>query len=120
MGITAFLVYADLIHHGVTEATARNHLLLLMVLFENVIIGNARSEFTSTFVLNPFRNRFLLCATVGALAIHIVAMHVPPLATALGASPLTFTEWSKYLLIAPIVIVAIEIEKLVRWKIKNP
>jgi P-type Ca2+ transporter type 2C len=115
MSIATFLVYSDLIQSGVTDFASRNHLLLLMVLFENVMIGNARSETKSTFALSPLRNPFLLFATAGALALHVASMHTPTLASVLGVSPLSFSEWGKYLLITPVALLAIELHKYARW-----
>ena len=60
-------------------ASARNALLLLMVLFENIHIGNCRSETKSALRLSPFRSPFLLSGAIGALLVHVAAMYLPPL-----------------------------------------
>ena len=49
MGLAGFLFFDWCLAQGWSEAAARNALLLLMVLFENVHIFNCRSESRSAF-----------------------------------------------------------------------
>ena len=90
---------------------AQNHILLLMVLFENVMVGNARSEKHSG-LKNILRNPFLIYGTILAQLVHIVAMHFGPFANSLGLSPIPIEIWFKYLLIATSVFIVIELQKL--------
>jgi magnesium-transporting ATPase (P-type) len=56
-------------------ATARNSLLLLFVLFENIHIGNCRSETKSAFRLSPLRSPILLVGAISAFLMHVLAMY---------------------------------------------
>ena len=65
MGGTAFLLFRALLESGMDVDSARNSVLLLMVLFENVHAFNSRSETRSVFRHNPLRNRPLLVGHIG-------------------------------------------------------
>jgi len=92
-------------------AAARNATLLLMVFFENIHIGNCRSETRSLFALSPLRSPFLLGAVALALAVHIVAMHLPAAQAVLGTAPLAPAAWLGLLLTALVIIPPLEILK---------
>lgn len=114
MGGVGILVYISLIRAGLAQTAIHNHILLLMVLFENILIGNARSETKSAFLQNPLRNPFLLLGTVTALLIHLAAMHIPLLQRVLGVSPISPGEWLYYVLLASTMFLVIEAHKLFR------
>jgi magnesium-transporting ATPase (P-type) len=90
MGAAAFAFYAWCLAQGMAEATARNLLLLLMVLFENVHALNARSETRSAFCVPVAANPFLILAIIGAQAVHIAAMYLPGLRDVLDVQPIGF------------------------------
>jgi magnesium-transporting ATPase (P-type) len=92
-------------------AAARNATLLLMVFFENIHIGNCRSETRSIFTLSPLRSPFLLGAVAMALAVHVAAMHLPAAQTVLGTAPLAPAAWLGLLLTALVIIPPLEILK---------
>lgn len=111
VGLITFYVFNDLLNRGMPLLEAQNHILLLMVLFENVMVGNARSEKHSG-LKNILRNPFLIYGTILAQLVHIVAMHFGPFANSLGLSPIPIEIWFKYLLIATSVFIVIELQKL--------
>jgi Ca2+-transporting ATPase len=114
MGSVAFLHFQLLIHQGVALEEARNSVLLLMVLFENVYVFNSRSETRSAFALGPLRNPFLLFGTLSAQAIHIGAMYTPWLREVLALQPVTPRQWLGVLGMSLTVLVAMEIDKAMR------
>ncbi|MCM2369846.1 cation-translocating P-type ATPase [Aporhodopirellula aestuarii] len=78
MGVIGFLTFRWFLPEEATEgqvSSARNALLLLMVLFENIHIGNCRSETKSAFRMSPLRSPILLIGAITAFCIHLVAMH---------------------------------------------
>ena len=119
MGTLGFLAFRHLLLSGVSESDARNSLLLLMVLFENVHIGNCRSETRSAFALSPLRNSLLLAGTIGAQALHIAAMHTPGLSTILGARPVSIQHWVNLLGVALCILVAMELHKLFHYVLRG-
>lgn len=113
MGITAFLVFYILINSGYNEDSARNITLLLMVLFENVHVFNSKSEKVSIFKIDHLKNKFLLISVIAAQLIHIASMYIPFMQTILGTQPVSITVWLMLLIIALLLIVVMEIEKII-------
>ncbi len=116
IGVVAFGVFSWLLDQGFSVEAARNHTLLLMVLFENVHVFNCRSETLSVFRHNPLRNKLLLGGTVIAQCVHIGAMYTPWLGDVLGASPVTFEQWLTLLGLALSVMLAMELHKWLRLR----
>lgn len=114
IGGVAFLYFFWCIDQGWSEAQTRNHLLLLMVLFENVHAFNCRSETRSAFQVPFASNPFLVVAVIGAQAVHIGAMYVPGLNDVLGIQPIGIAEWLLIAVVALSLIVVMEIYKRLR------
>jgi Ca2+-transporting ATPase len=106
--------YAALLRQGMEIESARNLILLLMVLFENIQVFNARSETRSVFTHTVLRNPFLLIATLGAQALHIIAMYTPGLRDVLEIAPVSLTSWFLFLSLAASLLVAAELYKRFR------
>ncbi len=113
MGAMAFVFFEWCLTQGMAEAEARNMVLLLMVLFENAHVLNARSERRSVFQVPLSDNWFLVLAVVGAQGLHIAAMHLPGLRTILDVQPISWTDWLTVAMMAVSLIVVIEIYKRV-------
>jgi len=119
IGVIGFGSFVWLLEQGLSEAAARNHLLLLVVLFQLVNIGNARSETTSLFKLSPLRSPILLAGTITAFFVHLGAMYFPPAQAVLGTAPVSLEQWLVLGGIALTIAVAIELHKL-SWKVRYP
>lgn len=74
--------------------------------------GNARSETTSLLRLSPFSNRFLLLATVAALAVHVAALHLPATQHVLRVEPLDAAAWLHIVVVSSTVLLAVELHKV--------
>jgi magnesium-transporting ATPase (P-type) len=120
MGSVAFLYFQVLIHQGVALDEARNSVLLLMVLFENVHVFNSRSESRSAFRHSPLRNPFLLFGTTAAQLVHIGAMYVPWLSDVLAIQPVTPHQWLGVLALSLTVLAVMEVHKAVRKLLRTP
>jgi hypothetical protein len=48
-----------------------------MVIFQAIHAGNTRSETVSALRISPFSNRVLLIAVLGAVGLHVAALHLP-------------------------------------------
>ena len=96
-------------------SAARNVILLLFVLFENVQIGNARSEVRSLFTLSPLKNPFLLLAAAGAFLLHFACMHIPAAQKVLGTMPVEMETWITVALLALILPAVMESHRLFRY-----
>jgi P-type Ca2+ transporter type 2C len=116
MGVVAFIYFKNLINEGVDLASARNLTLLLMVLFENFMIGNCRSETKTVFIISPWRNKILLFGTLGALGLHILSLYAPGLNKILGTQPVPWTQWPLLIAGASLVLIIMELHKIIRRK----
>jgi P-type Ca2+ transporter type 2C len=112
------LLDTDRAQYDALAASASNILLLLMVLFENVHIGNCRSETRSALFHSPLRSPFLMAGALGALGVHVLGMYVPFLQSILRTEPVSLETWGLMLLLALTVFVAIEIHKWT-WKLRG-
>lgn len=93
MGITGFLVFQWMLNAGWSEGSARNGLLLLMVLFENVHIGACRSETQSALTISPFRSPLLLGGAISVFLLHVLMMNIPLGHALLQTEPVSLTTW---------------------------
>lgn len=119
LGVGGFLTFRWLLAQGWEEAEARNGLLLLMVLFENVHLGNCRSETKLVVRLSPLRNPVLLAAAVSALLLHVLMMYVPFGQKLLGVAPVPLETWLTFGVIAVVAFWLIELNKL-WWRKHDP
>jgi len=114
IGGLAFGAYQWLLARGYAVEDARNSVLLLMVLFENVQAFNSRSETLSVLGHNPLRNKLLLFGTIAAQLVHIGAMYTAGLREVLGVQPVPLQHWAELLALALVMLVAMELHKAYR------
>ncbi len=111
MGGVAFAFFLWCLERGMSEAEARNLLLLLMVMFENAHAMNARSERRSVFQIALSANWFLVAAVVGAHGLHLLAGFAPGLAGVLEIQPIALSEWALVGVIAVSLVLVMELYK---------
>lgn len=117
MGLVAFAVFWVLTETmGFGTFEARNLLLLLMVLFENVHAFNVRSEARSAFRVPLAANRLLVGAVILSQGIHIASMLVPGWRDVLAIEPVAFTTWLALLAITLSKFAVVEVYKAVRGR----
>lgn len=111
MAILGFICWIWLIKTGWDESQARNIILFLMVLFENIHVFNCRSEITSAFKI-PFKNNLLLIFGVFiAQGIHILSMQIPLMQNVLKINPINPITWFILLAISSILLIIMELFK---------
>ena len=118
MGFVGFGFFYFMIQNGWSEYSARNTLLLLMVLFENVHIGNCRSETKSALILSPLRSPILLIGAISAFLIHLSMMYLPLGQKILQMEPVQLNTWIILIVLALTIFFAMEIHKFL-WSRKN-
>lgn len=114
MGVIAFLTFRWLLPPEATEqevVAARNSLLLLLVLFENIHLCNCRSETKSVFKLPLMRSPILLTGTTIAFLVHVTAMHIPLGQAVLGTAPVEPARWLTMFMLALIILPVMEFHK---------
>ena len=109
VGFSAFCYMIEV--GGWSEAKARNSLLLLMVMFEIIHIGNCRSETTSAVRLSPFTSPILLGGSILAFLVHMAAMQLPFMQRILRVEPVDLVTFLSLLALSLTIFVAIEIHK---------
>ena len=114
MGSVGFVVFQWLLSHGWTEYSARNALLLLMVLFENVHIFNCRSETQSAFAISPRKSPILMTGMVAAFLVHVMMLYLPWGQTLLNTEPVDGGIWVSLIGCALSVLVVMELHKMIR------
>lgn len=121
MGACAFGFFYVALELGMPEAEARNLLLLLMVMFENVHVLNARSEQRSTFAVPLRANPSLIFVILGAQGCHVAAMYLPGLKDVLSLQPISLQDWLLVAVLALSLLFVVEFRKawLRRGEAKN-
>ncbi|MEQ9104118.1 MAG: HAD-IC family P-type ATPase [Rhodothermales bacterium] len=115
-GLVAFWWMLDVAEW--TVEASRNGLLLLVVLFQNLHIGNVRSETRSIFRLSPLKSPVLMFGVLLAFSIHMLAMHVPLLQRALGTEPVSLEQFAALFVVAMGIILVMELHKLI-WRYRH-
>jgi Ca2+-transporting ATPase len=115
LGIASFVL---LLRMGAPLEQARNALLLLMVLLQNVDAFNARSESRPVLGLPLKFNRPLVAGVLGALLVHIGATQTPFLQKVLHIEPLTRNEWFVLPIFALSLMLVMETHKFLRKRIR--
>jgi magnesium-transporting ATPase (P-type) len=115
MGGISFVFFVWALSQGWSEYDARNALLFLLVLFENVQVFNCRSETRSAFRI-PFSNNWpVVISVVGAQAVHIGAAFVPGISDVLQMHPISVELWLALVPIALSLLLVMELFKLA-WR----
>ena len=118
MGVCAFGFWFWALESGMAEERARNLLLLLMVLFENVHALNVRSEQRSAFAVPFGANPFLILAIVGAQGVHVASLYLPGLSDVLAVQPVVAVDW---LLVAAVAVSLLAVMELYKaWRRRLP
>ena len=121
MGLLAFAAYVLMLSVDVPVPDARNALMLLMVLLQNVDAFNARSETVSAFRMPLRHNPLLVLGVAAALLSHVAAMYIPLMQRVLSIGPIGGSEWLVLGGAALSLLVVMELQKAVwRWRTRGP
>jgi calcium-translocating P-type ATPase len=93
---------------------ARTAALTTLVLFQAYFLITVRSELRPAWATPPTTNPFLFFAAVGGLAVHAVALYLPPTQLVLEVEPLGVEVWLRSAVLAAVIVLAVEIHKAVR------
>jgi Ca2+-transporting ATPase len=105
---------------GVPLERARTAALTTMVFFQFYQAFNCRSETESVFRMSVWSNPFLLFSLMAAFFAQMAVLYVPALQFVFRTVPLTATEWLRIALVASTVVIAVEIDKLIRRRKSSP
>lgn len=117
IGSLAFAAWYWLVEiRTMDEASARNIILLLMVLMQNVHVFNCRSETVSAFKVPLRRNYVLIGGVMLAQLIHILSMQLPFMQGILRTEPVHPSHWLLACVIALVLLAVMEVFKLMRHR----
>jgi Ca2+-transporting ATPase len=111
MTLIAVGLMAAELGEGSTLDQARNSVLLMVVLFQNVLLLSIRHLHHPVWRIRPPENRWLLAGIVAALMLQLVAMHWPPLQQLLGLAPPSLTTLGRCLAGMVVVLAVAEAAK---------
>lgn len=114
MGLVGFGLFRWAIDAGWGEDSARNGLLLLMVLFENIHVFNCRSETKSAFSTPLMSNPILIIGILAALSLHVAMMYTPVGNAMLKTEPVSVLAWAGIAALALTILAAMEAHKRFR------
>ena len=118
MGVVGFGLFQWCLAADWSEDAARNALLMLMVLFENVHLFNCRSETRSAFAMSPLRSPVLMIGIVTAFSIHVAMTYLPMGNLLLATQPVDAALWLTLLLLSLPILVVMELHKL-SWSLRR-
>lgn len=120
IGIIVFIVWFILIKMLKMELTmARGYIMVLMVFIQNIHVFNCRSETESAFNISIRSNPLIVFTIFGSIILQIIVMEVPALSSYLKTSPIPYNHMFILLLFAIIILIAMELYKLIKYKIKE-
>lgn len=114
IGFIAWIFFLDYLK--MSEFTARNSLLLLLVFFENYHVLNCRSERKSVFRIPFFSNKILIGAVLLAQGLHVLSMNLPIMQTVLSVEPVSFSQWLYTLVLSVAILLVMEVYKFIKQK----
>lgn len=115
IALTSFVLFYILLEAGYSEQSARN-LVLLMVLFENVHVFNARTETNYLHKIQYRSSIFLIVWVIMTQLLHITCMYIPLMQEVLSVEPVTLPMWLMLFSVALGLVVVMEVDKWLRFK----
>ena len=114
--ISAGVVYNFILslQAGDSIEKARTVAVTTMVFFQFFQAWNARSELQSVFRMNPMGNPFLFYSMLAAFFAQIALIYTPALQWVFRTEPLDLNDWLNIGLVSSTVILAVEIDKMIR------
>jgi len=111
IGLVSFVLFYFLLRNGMSVDSARNIILLLMVLFENVHVFNARSEINYLHQITYKSSAFLILWVIFTQLLHIACMYIPFMQNVLSVQPVSFNAWLVLAVVALGLVFIMEADK---------
>ncbi len=118
MAVGTVAIFLNKLEGGVSLERARTIALTTMVFFQFYQALNCRSEDKSIFQMSLLSNPFLFYSIIAAFFAQLGVLYIPALQWVFRTVPLTLTEWAEIGLSTTIIVIAVEIDKLIRRRIK--
>jgi magnesium-transporting ATPase (P-type) len=118
IGVVSFVLFYFLIKGGESVESARNIILLLMVLFENVHVFNSRTEINYLHKIGYRSSMLLILLVIFTQILHITCMHIPFMQNVLSTQPVSFDIWLELAIIAIGLMIVMEFDKWLQLRKK--
>ena len=116
IGIVSFVLFYILRNNGESVESARNMVLLLMVLFENVHVFNSRTEVNYLHKIDYRSSMMLIILVIFTQFLHLACMHIPFMQTVLSTQPVSFDRWLELAVIALGLVFIMEFDKWISFR----
>jgi len=116
IGIIAFVLFYFLLQGGESIESARNITLLLMVLFENVHVFNARTEINYLHQISYRSSAFLILWVIFTQLLHIACMYIPFMQNLLSVQPVSLNTWLVLVVVALGLVLLMETDKWLMFR----
>jgi magnesium-transporting ATPase (P-type) len=118
IGIVSFVLFYFLLEKGMNVESARNIILLLMVLFENVHVFNSRTEVNFLYKMQYKNSITLITMVIFTQFLHISCMYIPFMQNVLSVQPVSFNAWLALAVVAMGLVLVMEADKWLMLKRK--
>ncbi len=115
----AFGLFEYQIYRGASLAEARTVAVNVVIFVEIFYLFNARSLTRSPFQLGFFSNPWAVGGAILMVLIQLLFTYIPFMNTLLGSAPIPLVLWLDILAVSLAAFIIIEIEKLLRRKLKR-
>lgn len=123
MGVTmaagTIFMFITSLDSGESLEKSRTIALTTMVFFQFYQAANCRSAKQSIFSMNLFGNPLLTYSIIAAFFAQLAVIYVPAFQWIFRTEPIGIVEWLQIGLVTSTIILAVEIDKLVRRKISD-
>ena len=111
IGLVSFVLFYFLLQKGMEVESARNIILLLMVLFENVHVFNSRTEVNFLYKMKYKNSMTLIIMVMFTQLLHIACMYIPFMQNVLSVQPVSLNAWLILVVVALGLIFVMETDK---------
>jgi len=118
IGLVSFVLFYFLLQGGESVESARNIILLLMVLFENVHVFNSRTEINYLHKMSYINSVPLISLVIFTQLLHIASMHIPFMQNVLSTQPVSLDTWLELTIIAIGLVLVMEADKWLMFRKK--
>lgn len=119
MAALGFAVFVWALDQGYSESSARNLLLLFLVVMKTFHLGAARSETRNAFAVAPWKNPLIMVGGALAVGVHFAAMYLPWAQSILQTEPVALELLVPLLAVAFVVFLVMELHKAL-WRWRHP
>jgi len=109
IAIGTLFIFSEYLDSGIGKAITMS--MTTLAIFQWFNVWNCKNEKISLFSINPFKNLYLVGATIIVITLQLLAIYTPFLQKILHTVPLNFSDWVFATSVAVSIIILEEIRK---------